>query len=189
MRDKYKHKKYLICGFLLMVTMMFAAACGSPFSQEPVPETNDSFVLSEKYTHADYNMSLGYPSGWEIASEKVRHDVLTVRLVDSADKSSVIVTVMPQAMNFDELISEARNLLENSLYNPILEEETEEKVLSDQSFTFLEARAGEKERLVSRSAVLSEKEESYIFILLSREDDYSKNEKVFHEILGSLKAK
>ena len=135
----------------------------------------------------DRELKVFFPSldGWTIVKETNRQGVLSYQLEQADDEETIklVATILPTILSDDELAVEAQSLLEAGLYNIQSMEEPGRKEVSGLHIVFIDAVAGEKESVYTRTAGFSAQGRSYFFIVLAKEESFlyaiSELEKIF----------
>ncbi|MEW5785887.1 MAG: hypothetical protein AB1767_12585 [Bacillota bacterium] len=133
-------------------------------------------------------LSFTYPDDWVVVKETSRNGIATLQLDKQSEQAAVklIVTILPVALNRDELVKKAAELLESSLYSVQPVQQEEEKEISGRRITFLDAVAGDKEKVLTRTAVFADEGRSYLLTMMAREDTFFTAIAELEQILNSL---
>jgi hypothetical protein len=122
-----------------------------------------------------------------MAKETDREGTLTLRLEKQGDEAvNLVVTVLPVALNRDELLLEAQKMLEASLYRIQILHEAKEQEISGRRMILIDAVAGEKEKVLTRTAVFSDGKRTYLLTLLAKEAAFASAVAEFARVLASL---
>ncbi len=134
------------------------------------------------------SLSFKHLDQWIMVKETHRDNITSLHLErpnNDEDTIKLIITILPIVLYEDELLFEAKKMLESSLHN-IQSVEVREKLISNLKLIILDYIVGETGQIKVRAAGFSSGGRSYLFTILANEDSFSDATIELEMILSSI---
>ncbi len=177
----YLRHQYLIQILFGFAIILLLTSCTGRNPVQDVPEQWGQQFLSE-----EINLSFSYPDNWSLVSDGYRNNTLTIQLKANSDDINLVVTALPVAMGKTEIITEMQELLSKSLYNLQSVYDYSEREISGREIVIIDAAAGKREQVLTRTAAFSDDGRTYVFTVFCNEESHINGMADLELILASV---
>lgn len=173
--------QYLIQILFSLAIILLLTSCTDRTPVQDVPEQ-----WGQQFSSEEINFSFSYPDNWLLVTDSYQNDTLTVQLKANSDDINLVVTALPVFMGKAEIITEVQELLRKSLYNLQSVYEFSEREISGREIVIIDAAAGDRESVLTRTAAFSEVDRTYVFTVFCKEESHINGMADLELILASV---